>query len=155
MKFVADVMLGKLARWLRLLGHDVLYSNAFDDGEIVRLADAEGRIILTRDTGLVERRLARNRVCLIQSTHWEAQLLQVAQSYDLALQIQPGARCTLCNGPLAPVSKEAVAAVVPPETFRIQETFVQCQECHRVYWRGTHWERMQQVLDRVADAWSL
>jgi uncharacterized protein with PIN domain len=154
MKFVADVMLGKLARWLRLLGHDVLYSNTFEDGEIVRLADAEERIILTRDTGLVERRLARNRVCLIESTHWEAQLRQVAQSFALDLQIHPWARCTVCNGQLSPVPKEALADRVPPATFQSQDHFLQCQECRRIYWRGTHWERMQQTLHRVAQVTS-
>jgi uncharacterized protein with PIN domain len=128
----------------------VLYSNEFEDGEIARLADAEGRIILTRDTGLVERRLARDRVCLIESTQWEAQLRQVAQLFALDLHVNPWARCTVCNGQLASVSKEAVAEMVPPHTFRTQEAFVQCQNCHRVYWRGTHWERMQQVLHRVA-----
>jgi len=154
MKFVADVMLGKLARWLRLLGHDVLYSNQFEDGEIARLADVEGRIILTRDTGLVERRLARDRVCLIESTQWEAQLRQVVEAFSLDLQIQPWAHCTVCNGQLTAVPKGLVAEVVPPHTLRTQDFFVQCQNCHRIYWRGTHWERMQQMLQRVAQGQS-
>src|SRR5262249_50967308 len=95
MKFVADVMVGKLARWLRVLGLDVLYSNTFDDDEIVRLAESEHRIILTRDTGLVARRIESSYL-FIESDHYKEQVQQVLRAFDLK-EFQVFSRCLECN----------------------------------------------------------
>jgi uncharacterized protein with PIN domain len=145
MKFVADVMVGKLARWLRVLGLDVLYSNTFDDDEIVRLAESENRIILTRDTGLAARRIHSS--CLfIESDHYKEQVQQVLRAFDLK-EFRVFSRCLECNTPLQSIDKEDVFERVPPFVYLTQERFATCPTCGRVYWHGTH---ADQMLKRIA-----
>jgi uncharacterized protein with PIN domain len=139
-KFIADVMVGKLARWLRVLGLDVAYSNAFIDDEVVRLAEAEDRIILTRDTGLVARRPAK-RCLLIESDDYKEQLRQVVQTFDLK-DFKIFSRCLECNTRLRDVDKEEVFEKVPPYVYLTQNRFAQCASCGRIYWHGTHADEM-------------
>jgi hypothetical protein len=139
-RFVADVMVGRLARWLRVLGLDVVYSNVLDDDEIVQLGDAEDRIILTRDTGLAARR--RNGRCLlIESDDYREQIRQVLQTFNLKA-FNVFSRCLECNTPLEQVDKEAVFEKVPPFVYLTQERFAVCPSCKRVYWHGTHADEM-------------
>jgi hypothetical protein len=147
-RFIADVMLGKLAKWLRVLGYDVLYSNRFTDEEIVRLAEEEDRIILTRDTRLIERRRVR-RYLLIHSDHYPEQLRQVVRTFDLDPHAGLFTRCVHCNGELVLVPKAEVVHEVPLYTFRTRDLFARCRRCGHVYWRGTHWTRMQHKLERM------
>lgn len=149
MRFIADVMLGKLAKWLRILGYDVLYSNRFEDDEIARLAVLEDRLILTRDTRLVERRLARDHFLLVESDRYEDQLRQVVQTLQLDLERGLFTRCLTCNRELQVVPKSEVQGEVPPYTYRTQERFSRCPHCHRVFWPGTHWDRMVDKLRRI------
>ena len=142
MKFIADVMLGKLAKRMRLLGYDVLYDNRADDNEIIRLALEQDRIILTRDTGLANRPLAANHV-LIQSEQPREQLQQVYEvsgEPDLAEKLT---RCSLCNEKLIPLSRQSAREVVPEVVYKKQKKFFQCKKCDKVYWEGTHVHRMQ------------
>jgi uncharacterized protein with PIN domain len=139
MKFIADVMLGRLAKRLRLLGYDVLYDPALDDNEIVRLSLAERRVILTRDAALAARPLASNHL-FVKSDHVEEQLEQV-------LSISPGGaspltRCSLCNEPLASMTRQEARDLVPAYVFENNGTFLQCTICGRIYWEGTHVRRM-------------
>ncbi|HLH32791.1 MAG TPA: Mut7-C RNAse domain-containing protein [Terriglobia bacterium] len=135
-KFIADVMLGKLARWLRILGFDTAYSNKYDDDEVIRIANAENRVILTRDRGLAARRM-HARCVLISSDHYPQQVREVLKIFSLT-EFDTFSRCIECNTPLRNVNKEEVFERVPPFVYLTQERFASCPSCNRVYWRGTH-----------------
>lgn len=139
-------MLGALARWLRALDLDVAYDPDIDDAELVGKAVAEGRVILTRDRRLTERRLARNHL-LIRSEVVEEQVRQVLEELDI--RPDPGrrlGRCLRCNTPLEDLDPELARARVPPWVARTHQDFRGCPGCGRVYWRGTHVDRMSRVL---------
>jgi uncharacterized protein with PIN domain len=142
-RFVVDQMLGTLAKWLRVLGYDVIYSTALDDAALARIARAEQRVLLTRDRGLVRR---KGLVSLLVKSDdpWE-QLAQVIG--ELALPARAlFSRCLRCNGKLTAVSGVAVADLVPPYVLATQAAFRRCESCGRIYWRGTHWQGMQERL---------
>ena len=141
MKFVADAMLGRLAKRLRLHGLDVLYDPAADDNAVLRRALEEGRTILTRDTGLASRPLARNCL-LIASDRVDEQEEQVLAATPREALRAPLTRCSLCNGLLEPVDRDSVQNLVPDHVFRNTKTFVRCSACGRVYWQGSHAARM-------------
>jgi hypothetical protein len=143
--FLADAHLGGLARFLRMLGFDTLHRNAFDDAEIRRLADAEGRIVLTRDRELLKCREIR-RGAYVRALKPEAQIREVAARYGLAPLARPFTRCLLCNLPLAAAEGGEVAGRVPGKVLSIQKTFSRCGGCGRVYWPGSHYERMRAAL---------
>lgn len=144
MKFIADVMVGKLARWLRILGIDVAYSNTYEDDEIIRIAEIESRAVLTRDRPLAAR--IRNSKCLlIESDHYKEQVRQVVGAFGLK-DFSIFSRCIECNSPLKDVDKEAVFERVPPFVYLTQERFAMCPDCNRVYWHGTHAE---EILKRI------
>ena len=142
-------MLGRLARWLRILGHDVAYFREIDDAELVALSRREKRTLLTRDTRLVQRLAARGAI-LIESPYLEEQLRQMAASSGPAL-IAPGLcrRCLVCNEPTLPVDKASVRHRVPPYVYRTQTRFLSCVACHRVYWSATHVRDMLRRLKRA------
>ncbi len=144
-RFILDVHLGKLARWLRLLGFDTLYRNDYDDPEIVAIAVAEGRTVLTRDTGIIKRR-AVTRGYLVQSTDPQEQLREVLDYYQLHNQHQPFHRCLACNGILTAVDKTAILDQLEPKTIRYYDSFFQCANCGKIYWQGSHYERMQEFV---------
>jgi uncharacterized protein with PIN domain len=139
LRLLADGMLGKLAKWLRLLGYDTVYDNA-EDHELARRARAEGRVLLTRDHGLAGRRGLRT--LLIRSEALEEQVREVQDALgpppDLALS-----RCAVCNTALESISSEEAADRVPPYVLRTQTDFRRCPGCGRVYWPGTHVDEMQ------------
>ena len=136
-------MLGTLATWLRVLGYDAAYYPRLGDNEAVRLARAEGRILLTRDTGLLRR---KGLQCLfIESESLDDQIAQVVHVFGLRTE-NPFSRCPLCNTVLEEVLKSEAWGQVPPFVFQTQEQFRLCPECNRFFWRGTHWQRM---LERV------
>jgi uncharacterized protein with PIN domain len=148
-KLFADAMLGALARWLRALGLDVAYDPTVDDPELVARSVAEGRTILTRDRRLTERRQARNHL-LIRSDRVEEQVRQVLD--ELGIRPDPAlrlGRCLRCNLPLDPLPAAEARTRVPPWVARTQEEFRTCPGCGRIYWRGTHAERMGQWLERA------
>lgn len=146
LRFVADSMLGTLAKWLRILGYDTAYDAQLDDNQLVRLARAEGRILLTRDTGLRKRKGLR---CLfIGSEILEEQLAQVLQTFGLHVD-NPFSRCPVCNTALEDVPKYEAWGQVPPFVFQTQKRFNLCPECNRFYWRGTHWQRMLEMVERL------
>ena len=140
MRFIADVMVGKLARWLRVLGFDAAYSNAYVDDEIIRIAEAENRVILTRNTGLLAPR-NRAECILIQSGNYREQIRQVLRTFDLKT-FDVFSRCLECNVPLENVDKESVFEKVPLYVYLTQDRFAVCASCGRVYWHGTHAEEM-------------
>jgi uncharacterized protein with PIN domain len=144
-KFIADVMVGKLARWLRILGFDVIYSNVFEDDDIVRIAEEEQRIILTRDAGLASRRQIRDHCLLVESGDYKEQVRQVLRTFGLK-EFKVFSRCLECNTPLDPIDKESVFEKVPPYVYLTQERFATCPSCKRIYWHGTHADDMLKRL---------
>ncbi len=140
MKFIADVMLGRLARRLRLLGFDVLYDRTLDDNGVIRISLEQGRVILTRDRGLARRPLAANNL-FIEDDDVEGQLRQVAATFPRGMP-RPLTRCSVCNEPLAKVSREDIKDLVPPHVHETRHLFLRCAACGRVYWTGTHVKRM-------------
>jgi len=145
-RFLVDNMLGTLAKWLRILGYDTKYDTRLDDNQLVRLARAEGRVLLTRDTGLVQRKGLR--CVFIQSEILEEQLAQVVSELQLRVN-NPFCRCPVCNAALESVPKYEAWGRVPPYVFQKHEEFSLCPECNRFYWRGTHWERMLERVNRI------
>ncbi len=144
-RFIADVMVGKLARWLRVLGFDTVYSNRYEDGEIVRIAESEGRIILTRDTGLARRR-KRAPCLLIASGDYREQLRQVLDTYHLTA-FNTFSRCLECNTLIEEIDRESVFELVPPYVYVTQKHFAACPSCKRIYWHGTHADEMLKRLE--------
>ncbi len=145
LRFLADGMLGTLAKWLRILGYDTAYDAQLDDNELVRLARAEGRILLTRDTGFLRRKGLR---CLfVDGQTLDEQVQQVAEAFGLQTD-HPFSRCPVCNALLQEVPKYEAWGQVPPYVFQTQDTFSLCPLCNRFYWRGTHWQRMEEQLRR-------
>ncbi len=141
MKFIADVMLGRLAKHLRLLGIDVLYDNHYDDNELIRLSLQQDRVILTRDTALAKRPLAANHL-LITADEVDKQLEQVLNSFP-AEPAPPLSRCSRCNTTLTTLSRDTARDMVPRYVYEHYDSFWQCLSCGRVYWKGTHTARMK------------
>jgi uncharacterized protein with PIN domain len=146
MRFVADAMLGRLAKWLRLLGYDTLYWRG-DDARLVRLALAENRVVLTRDTRITPR-LPPHLTLFIDSDHYDEQLGQVVARFGVPSRI--GRLCLRCNLPLEPVDKAGLQGEIPAFVWQTHERFTRCHGCLRLYWEGTHYARMLEMLDRVA-----
>ena len=147
--------MGKLAKWLRMMGYDSVFFNGDDDAQMVKQALAEGRIILTRDTGMIQRRAVssgRVKTVLITSEEPERQMMQLTGIIDLKGQSRPFTLCLECNQPLESRSREEVAGRVPPYVYRTQTQYVECPICHRIYWRGTHWAAMVRKIEKLANA---
>jgi uncharacterized protein with PIN domain len=142
MKFIADVMLGKLAKRMRLLGFDVLYGRTFDDNEIIRLSLEQNRVILTRDTELAIRPLAANRV-FINHNAVKDQLRQVFDTFGIESMPGPLTRCSVCNDTLLPIAKQNIKDMVPDYVYDNYDIFFRCVCCGRVYWEGTHVRNMR------------
>ncbi|MDY6803737.1 MAG: Mut7-C RNAse domain-containing protein [Cyanobacteriota bacterium] len=146
--FVLDVHLGKLASSLRMLGFDTLYRNDYDDEELAEISAAENRILLTRDTGLLMRGIVTYGY-YVRSTHHQEQLKEVMERFELFSDVEPFKRCIRCNGLLEAVTKEAILDRLPEQTKQSINEFHQCQSCAQIYWRGSHYERMQKFIDGV------
>jgi uncharacterized protein len=150
LRFVLDVHLGTLARRLRLLGVDAAYANDAADDELIEQANAQHRVLLTQDRGLLRRRSLRHGG-YVRGSRPSEQLRDVLGRF--APPLTPWTVCTACNGPLAPVPKADVERELPPGTRRTYDVFAQCQDCGRVYWRGAHSRRLERIVaDAAADA---
>jgi hypothetical protein len=149
--FLVDVNVARLADWLRALGYDAALSPGLDDSALILRALEEGRILLTRDTRLMQRRaVARGalQALLVESDrHWD-QLRQVVAAFGLDTT-RAFSRCIRCNTVQEQVPKDAVRERVPPYVYRTQETFKRCPSCDRVYWQGSHWHNMRAELKRL------
>lgn len=142
-RFFADAQLGRLARHLRLLGFDTRYQNSIDDAELVRQALAEHRIILSRDRALLMRRDVSHGLHLRLDEPQE-QLIHVIRRCDLARSCHPFSRCIECNHQIEAVAKQEVKQRLEPETIASFDEFWRCTGCGRVYWKGSHYERLRQ-----------
>ncbi len=143
-----DVHLGRLAAYLRLLGFDTLYRNDYDDPELAQISNAEDRVLLTRDLGLLKRSLV-NRGYFVRNTKPAQQLGEIVRQFNLAGANRPFHRCLNCNGILQSVEKEAIADRLWPRTQQFYGEFHLCPSCGNIYWKGSHYERMQKFVDEV------
>lgn len=144
--------MGKLARWLRMLGFDSLFCGDEDDSQIVQQALAEGRVLLTRDTGIMKRRVVvagRLKAVLMQSEQPEQQMQQLVSTLDIKSQSHPFTICLECNQPLINRTPTEVKDRVPPYVYRTQTQYMECPDCRRIYWRGTHWQAMLTKLNKT------
>jgi uncharacterized protein with PIN domain len=147
LKFAADRMLGKLARWLRLMGQDVIYGRHLTGYGLIRAARQEGRLILTRDRRLKQKQPPD--FLFIESDRHREQLRQVVLACRLEPLARAFTRCAECNAVLEPRAKHSVEKLVPPYVFSTQEGFFACPQCRRIYWPATHHERMLAELTKI------
>jgi len=147
-RFIADVHLGKLARHLRMAGFDVLWANDWDDDFIVARSAGERRTILTRDKGML-RRSDVERGYFVRATGSEAQLVEVLRALQLEVLLAPFTRCRECNSVLEDVPKSEVEPSLPPKVRGFYDHFRRCPGCGRIYWQGTHYARMSNLINGV------
>jgi len=153
-KFIADSNTGKLARWLRMIGYDTLLFTEKDDSKMIKIALKEGRVILTRDTQIIKRRLVTNgelKAIFIKHDDPKAQLQQTVETLNLDYHFNPFSLCLDCNQTLIPRSKDEVQNLVPSYVFKTQKQYMECPSCHRIYWQGTHWQAMVKELENLAE----
>jgi len=148
-RFVLDVHLGKLARLLRMLGFDAAYERDYADSRIVEISVAENRIVLTRDRGILKTG-AVTRGYWVRSSDPREQLAEVLRRFDLAGRTRPFERCMLCNGRLEAVGKQEVLDRLPRRTAEGRDEFFRCCGCGKVYWKGSHYERMKKSIRELA-----
>jgi uncharacterized protein with PIN domain len=141
-------MLGKLARWLKMMGHDVEYSNSMDDSQLLAIAKKEHRILLTRDFQLYQHAVAKEADAFyVQGQTEEERLAELATRYGISLEIDMAtSRCPKCNTPVKHIPKEKVASRVEKNTFEHYTEFWQCPNCGQVYWQGAHWTKIRETL---------
>lgn len=148
MKFLADGMLGKLTRWLRMLGHDVKYSNKLDDDELAAIAKKERRTLLTKDLELYQRATAKGiNAFYVAGENEAARLAELAKRFGISLVIDlENSRCPKCNTKLRVALKEKLADEVEKNTFNYYSDFWKCPRCGQIYWQGAHWDRIRATL---------
>ena len=147
-RFVLDTHLGTLARYLRLLGFDTLYRNDYEDATLARISANEDRILLTRDQGLLKRRIITH-ACFVRSDTPREQLREICARLDLHDLIAPFRRCARCNGLLRDVEKANIAHRLAPKTRLYYDRFRQCDNCGHLYWAGSHYRHLTRLVDSV------
>ncbi len=150
MKFIVDCMLGKLAKWLKILGFDTLFFSKIEDEKLISLARKEERIILTRDTGLIQRAKGVETLFLTND-EWQIQVQQVLDHFNLREKVNPHSRCTDCNVILKNLSKKNAKNLVSSFVFEHADSFALCPSCGRVFWRGTHFSDMEAKIAEILD----
>ncbi len=147
-KFLVDFHLGKLARYLRMLGFDTLYQNKYNPSKIIKISKSEKRIIISKSRQLLKIKDITHGYCLTESNP-EKQLKKVLYRFDLYANINPFSRCIICNTKLKPVNKETVIDKIPEKVKELHQEFATCQNCKKIYWKGTHYENMIKFIDRL------
>lgn len=148
MRFICDEQLGKLSRWLKILGQDVIYKNNFPDDELITLAERERRILLTRDTRLIPR-LGSVSYYFVKENYPADQLREVVERFQDEMRIDVFSRCVDCNRELYEIPKQEVIDKVPPFVFKTQEFFRTCIECKRIFWQATHRAHLEIQLSEI------
>ena len=147
-RFVLDTHLGRLAAYLRLFGFDTLYRNDYDDPTLADISAKEHRILLTRDKQLLMRKQITHGY-YVRTTQPRKQLLEVLTRFDLRETRQPFTRCMHCNGEIRPVAKEEIESRLLPRTKAWYTEFWQCSQCNKIYWKGSHYQRMLQLIKTI------
>lgn len=146
--FIADVHLGKLVRYLRLIGFDTYYQNNFEDSEIIRIAAQENRILLTRDRRILYQKRVVHGYCP-RSDNSIDQLAEVITRYDLKKKTKPFTRCLSCNGILEYVEKEKIIDLLEPKTRLYYNSFKRCKVCKKIFWQGSHLDRLKEIMGKI------
>jgi len=154
MKFVADGMLGKLTRWLRMLGQDVEYSRSLNDEQLIEKAKDENGVLLTRDLKLYQHaRKQRASATLVKGGTEAEKLASLAKLFNFKLEIDVTvSRCPKCNTPIKPISKDKILNRIPEGTLTHYNEFWECRGCGQIYWRGSHWKRIEKTLKEARQA---
>lgn len=147
-QFILDTHLGRLASYLRMMGFDTLYRNDYPDDELAEVSNAEQRILLTRDIGLLKRSLVVHGY-YVRNTNPRKRLHEIAHRYHLIKKIEPFKFCMRCNGLLNPVDKADIIDQIPAKTAEFYTEFHQCDTCEQIYWKGSHYIKMEKLLDEV------
>lgn len=147
-KFVLDTHLGKLAKYLRMLGFDTLYKNDYEDPELAGIASEQQRIVLSRDRGLLKRKIIEYGH-YVRHTQPLQQLAEIIQWLDMQKYMNPFSRCTSCNGLLHDVDKKDIESQLEPNTKLFYNEFKQCADCKQIYWKGTHYRQLQQIVQSI------
>jgi uncharacterized protein with PIN domain len=148
MKFIVDCMLGKLAKWLKILGFDALFFSKIEDEELMALARKDRRILLTKDTGLIQH--AKDvETLFVESEKWQDQVKQVIDHFDLREMVAPHTRCIDCNVELNNLPKKNAKNLVSAFVFDKADSFALCPNCGRVFWRGTHFKDMEAKIQEI------
>jgi len=148
-RFIADAHLGKLTKYLRMLGFDTLYRNDFGDEEIINISLKENRIILTRDKMLLNSKRITHGY-YIRAIHKHNQLIEIVNKFDLKSQFKPFTRCMTCNALLVPKTRDQVTDLVDKDTLTCFNEFYYCATCNKVYWKGSHFKRMKSLISDIA-----
>lgn len=147
-RFIVDVNLGKLAQKLRLLGFDTLFRNDFEDDEIIEISLKEKRIILTRDKGILKQNVVTHGY-FIRIDNPKKQLTEVIERFQLQNSFRPFSRCSNCNGELQEVPKSDLTAILPDDTLNYYHEFWKCSGCGKIYWEGSHFEKILKWIERL------
>ena len=148
MRFIVDCMLGKLAKWLKILGFDALFFSKIEDDELLTIARKEGRILLTKDTGLIQQ--AKDvETLFLESEEWQDQVQQVLEHFNLREKVNPHTRCIDCNVVLKNLPKKNAKNLVSAFVFDKADSFALCPNCSRVFWRGTHFKDMEAKIQEI------
>lgn len=150
-RFVVDVNLGRLARYLRLLGFDTMADGGLDDPDLVEASVEQRRILLTKDRGLLKR-AAVTHGYFVRSVYPDDQIVEVVRRFDLSAVLDPFGRCMECNGKIKAVARAEIEHLLEPLTKLYFDDFRRCSECHRVFWRGSHVERLESIIETVRDS---
>jgi len=150
-RFILDTHLGRLASYLRMMGFDTLYRNDYPDDELAEVSNAEQRILLTRDIGLLKRSLVLHGY-YVRNTNPRKRLHEISKRYHLIDHIEPFKFCMKCNGQLNRVDKADVADQISPKTAEFYTEFHQCDACKQIYWKGSHYVKMEKLLDEVVNS---
>lgn len=142
-------MLGKLTRWLRMLGQDVVYSSSLDDAQLCSMAKKERRVLITRDLELYQHATAKGIVAFYLEGNTEVErLAELAKRFDISLEVDlRTSRCPKCNARIRWIRKENVASRVKKNTFAYYDDFWECSKCGQIYWQGAHWDRIRKTLE--------
>jgi uncharacterized protein with PIN domain len=152
LKFVVDGMLGKLARWLRMLGHNAKYARDLDDEILVKIAKTEKRVLLTRDSELYKRALSKHaEAFFVEGENAAERLAFLSTHFGIDLKFSPSiSRCPKCNAKIKPATKEEIGNKIPRSTQTFYEEFWECPKCGKVYWQGAHWKKIAETLSDAA-----
>jgi uncharacterized protein with PIN domain len=153
-KFIADGMLGKVTRWLRILGHDVKYPKKLDDAALIAAAKKERRVLLTRDFELYRHATAKGAEAFyVEAETGEEKLAEIAKRFGISLNVDMStSRCPKCNSRVKPVAKSEIADKVGRNTLAHYEEFWKCKRCGQIYWQGAHWRGIWKKLEKTEKA---